>query len=123
NSGDNMLIGREGSDTLRGNGGADTFVFDRKAGPDNVDTIVDFTSGEDIIKLRGREFGVSDRGVLATDALHLGVAADSTEDRVIYDIENGRLWVDRDGSGGGEKELIAILQNQALIDATDFEFY
>ncbi|MEL6550917.1 MAG: hypothetical protein AAFQ54_11810 [Pseudomonadota bacterium] len=123
NSGDNMLIGREGSDTLRGNGGADTFVFDRGAGPDNVDTIVDFTTSEDLVKLRAREFGISERGTLDADALHFGVAANSAEDRVIYDIETGRLWVDRDGSGSGEKELIAILQNQALIDATDFEFY
>lgn len=56
NSGDNMLKGRASNDTLTGRGGADTFVFDGAAGLDNVDAIIDFTTGEDQIMLKGGLF-------------------------------------------------------------------
>lgn len=72
--GDDTLIGGRGSDLLAGNAGDDVFVFDcRSFGHDRV---VDFTSGEDQIDLRGLQLefdridtngdgaiGAGDRGV------------------------------------------------------------
>ncbi|MEL6550910.1 MAG: calcium-binding protein [Pseudomonadota bacterium] len=109
NGGDNMLIGREGADTLRGKGGADTFVFDRSPGPDNVDTILDFTSAVDTIKIKGNLFGGLTNGALVANAFHLGTRATEAEHRFIYDRESGDLSVDVDGAGGQGAQLIMDL--------------
>jgi ELWxxDGT repeat protein len=53
--GNDVLDGGQGDDTLTGGGGADTFIF--HAGDGN-DTITDFTSGSDVIDLRG--LGIAD---------------------------------------------------------------
>ncbi|MEM6408854.1 MAG: M10 family metallopeptidase C-terminal domain-containing protein, partial [Pseudomonadota bacterium] len=119
NSGDNMLIGREGSDTLRGNGGADTFVFDRKAGPDNVDTIVDFTSGEDQIFIKGALFGVPSMSASQNGIFHFGRQAQNAADRVIYDRDAGELWIDADGAGGQGAKLIMELGVGTLLQDED----
>jgi hypothetical protein len=38
---------------------------------------------------------------------------------VIYDTAAGRLYYDADGSGAGESQLIAILDNAFALSATD----
>ncbi|MEL6550916.1 MAG: CAP domain-containing protein [Pseudomonadota bacterium] len=119
NSGDNMLIGREGSDTLRGNGGADTFVFDRAPSADNVDTILDFTSAVDTIKIKGNLFGGLTNGALAATAFHLGTQAEDDMHRVIYDSDSGDLWVDRDGLGGADAVLILEIANLGTLTEDD----
>lgn len=48
NSGDNLLNGMTANDSLRGNGGADVFIFSTGTGKD---TIVDFVTGTDRIDL------------------------------------------------------------------------
>ena len=58
-AGNDVLDGGQGDDTLTGGGGADTFVF--HAGDGN-DTITDFTSGTDVIDLRG--LGIADFSTL-----------------------------------------------------------
>lgn len=48
--GDDILIGGLGNDTLTGNAGSDTFVFS-ETGTANLDTIADYTVGNDTIDL------------------------------------------------------------------------
>ena len=53
-AGNDTLIGGAGRDKLTGGEGADVFVFDRSS---QVDTVVDFKSGEDKIDVRAFHFG------------------------------------------------------------------
>jgi Ca2+-binding RTX toxin-like protein len=116
---DNVLVGREGNDTLRGQAGADTFVFDRAPGPGNVDTLVDFAPGVDEMRLKGNLFALR-TGALDPGQLAFGTAAGDADDRLIYDRATGQLWSDRDGAGGADPVLVAILQNKPDLTAGDF---
>ena len=81
-----------GTHTLVGNGGADVFVFKHSPGaasgfdnPNsnaNVDTILDFTTGEDTIELAGSIFTALSEGTLDPDAFVLGTEALDADDRI-----------------------------------------
>lgn len=118
---DNVLVGRGGNDTLRGQGGADSFVFDIAPAPGNIDTIVDFSSGEDSLRLKASLFGFSATGALAPGAFCLGSVARDGNDRILYDGESGRLYVDLDGTGTAfSPQLFGVLANHAALAAQDF---
>ena len=57
NSGDDIISGGTGNDTLNGNEGADTFVFETGWGED---TIMDFTTGEDMLDFSGTGLSFED---------------------------------------------------------------
>ncbi len=116
---DNSLSGRGGNDILRGQGGADTFVFDTTPGPGNVDTIVDFTVGEDRIGLASQIFGLP-KGALSAAAFHRGAAAQDALDRILYDPLTDRLWFDPDGSGPRPAVLVANFMGDPMPGVNDF---
>ena len=120
NSGDNVLNGVWGNDELEGGAGADTFLFNTAlAGVLNADTIVDFTAGEDLIKLDDAIFaGLTNAGRPA--AFHVGLAAADASDRLIYDPTTGALYFDSDGTGAAAQTLFAKLQPGLALDAGDF---
>ncbi|MEP1766900.1 MAG: calcium-binding protein [Sulfitobacter sp.] len=125
NMGDNVLDGGGKRDILKGQGGADTFVFSDVVSHAQADQIIDFTSGEDKIAL---DLGLGAAGTLSADAFLLANgnndSADralyGSEDRVIYDATSGKLWVDTDGSGDEATRLVATLLNHAELSADDF---
>jgi Ca2+-binding RTX toxin-like protein len=118
NMADNMLIGRGGRDTLKGLGGADTFVFDRAPGNENVDRIIDFTTGEDNLWIKATLFGL-DTGNVQTGAFHLGPTAHDINDRFIFDTSTGGLWIDPDGTGPQRQILTFVLEADAVLTASD----
>ena len=118
---DNVLSGRGGNDTLRGQGGADSFVFDQAPGPSNIDTILDFSHGEDSLQLKASLFGLSGVGALAPGAFCVGPIARDANDRILYDRASGHLYVDLDGSGlAATAQLFAVLANHEPLSAQDF---
>ncbi|GHG80328.1 calcium-binding protein [Pseudodonghicola xiamenensis] len=67
-AGDDILKGGKGNDTLTGGAGEDTFVI-VSGGARNIDTITDFTIGEDVIDVTALELGAaSDFTASETDA-------------------------------------------------------
>jgi len=131
NGGIDLMFGGAGADTLNGglgndklNGGAgkDVFIFNT-ATANNVDTIVDFTTGSDKIQLSKSIF--TDAGVtgnLSTDAFWSAATAHDASDRVIYNSATGALYYDADGNGSVAAVQIAILgvQTHPTIDYKDF---
>jgi Ca2+-binding RTX toxin-like protein len=123
----NFIIGREGRDTLKGQAGADTFVFDRAIGPDNVDRIIDFNVNEaaegDILFMKGSVFGGMAAGALDAGQFVAGTAAQDANDRFLFDQGSGRLWFDADGAGAGDQVLIATFEQDASVSAADIEVF
>lgn len=118
---DNVLAGRGGDDILRGQGGADSFVFDMAPGPANIDTILDFSHGEDSLRLKAALFGLNGAGALAPGAFCLGAVARDANDRILYDPASGNLYVDQDGTGAAfSPQLFAVLANHEALTAQDF---
>ena len=112
NSANNILSGGLGNDTLTGGGGADYFVFNTATGPTNVDTITDFTQGTDFLqfskavftKVTAASSGVAGTALTSTlvggdfvSGTNLTTAAKTTE-HFIYNITDGSLYYDADGS-------------------------
>ena len=104
NDGDNSLEGKAGNDTLTGGDGEDRFVFSVL----DLDTIADFTSGEDRIVLDSAVFG----------ALVPGGGVDGF---VFYDEETGGLYYDADGAGEGTPVQFATLSGAPALAGADVE--
>ena len=121
-----MISGREGNDTLRGQAGADTFVFDSAPGAGNVDRILDFNTntadeGDSLLFCSALFDGIG-AGGLAPSQFVAGDRALDASDRFIFDAGSGRLWYDADGSGGGAQTLLMTFDQGAVVTAEDIFF-
>ena len=115
------LVGGAGSDTLIGGGSADTFVFDTRPGTAGVDTIRDFQPGIDHIVLQASVFSnVGAVGVMGASHFHLGSAATTGAQGILYDSATGDLFSDVDGSGAAPAVLFAHLTVGLTLTAGDF---
>ena len=115
------LVGGAGSDTLIGGAAADTFVFDTRPGTAGVDTIQDFQHGIDHIVLQASVFSnVGAVGVLGTSHFHLGSAATTGAQGILYDSATGGLFSDGDRSGAAPAALFAHLTVGLTLTANDF---
>ena len=100
--GDDTLYGKQGKDNLTGGPGHDNFVFAETLQPQKIDTITDFTPGTDQIWLSLAHFsGLGSEGTLQADAFHVGAAAASPSNRIIYNDATGALIYDSNGSAPG----------------------
>ncbi|QZD96185.1 M10 family metallopeptidase C-terminal domain-containing protein [Qipengyuania gelatinilytica] len=113
---DDMLIGGNGNDTIWTHGGSDVVRFS-EYGTIHFDNIVDF-GGADAIHLDTSVFDIAD-GALDASVFVLGTDAQDADDRIIYDQSTGELWYDEDGSGAIQKKLIAVLDNNFGLQASD----
>ncbi len=99
--GNDTLTGGLGTDRLAGGSGADHFTF-RTAldGILNIDTVIDFAAGIDVIELSASVFGAfsSQIGSTVGPGVHLG-----------YDASTGTLSYDADGPGGSSPLAFAIV--------------
>ncbi len=121
NSGNNLIDGKTGSDTLSGGAGKDTFLFDTALGATNIDTITDFSVGQDMINLDRTIFKtIGADGALAAGAFYAGAAAHDADDRLIYDPGTGNLFYDADGSGSGKAVQFATLAKNLNLTSNSF---
>lgn len=118
--GNDTISGGLGIDKLQGDDGDDRFVFGEKPGSANADRILDFNAADDTIRLSHTVFNGLAKGALASNAFHVGSAATSATDHVIYDDATGRLSFDADGDGAAAMKLFAILNGAPDITAADF---
>ncbi|MEH3144175.1 MAG: FG-GAP-like repeat-containing protein [Methylobacterium frigidaeris] len=121
--GANVLDGGAGADLLQGYAGNDTFVFASALVSGVVDRIRDFGTGagdDDAIRLSSAVFGLASGGLSAGAFKDLSQGAADGDDRILYDRTTGGLFYDADGSGAGERQQFALLENRAVLTAGDF---
>jgi Ca2+-binding RTX toxin-like protein len=117
--GDDVLNGGAGADILTGGAGADTFVLRGLSGAGRIDTVTDFTIGEDRIALGARAFGL-EKGAMDAAAFHVGAVAADADDRILYDAATGALLFDADGDGDVAAVQFATLGTGHGLDASAF---
>lgn len=118
----NVLAGRGGADTLTGGAGADVFVLDTAFGADQIDTITDFASREDRIRLSRAIFTELNGGTeLAAARFVLGSAAGDANDRILFHKASGAVFYDADGTGAVAAVQILQLDPGTALVATDFQ--
>jgi Ca2+-binding RTX toxin-like protein len=122
-SGNDLLDGGLAADTLFGGAGEDSFRFSTELGSGNVDNIDDFNVVRDLILLDSLIFtNLGGDGALDLGAFNKSAAgvANSADDRIIYDTDDGALYYDADGSGDGAAIQFALLDANLNLTANDF---
>jgi Ca2+-binding RTX toxin-like protein len=114
--GNDTLNGGEGNDWLKGGTDSDRFIF---TDYNSLDTIRDFQPGQDTIAISAADFG-GNLTVGSNPPLQLGSAADTSDDRFIYNPNTGALFFDLDGDGVGFSQVqIARLSNKPSLSNED----
>ncbi len=120
-NGIDVLSGGLGADTLWGGTGADTYVFDAALGAGNVDTIIGFSTVDDIFLLSAGVFTGLSVGALAAGNFRIGTEALDADDRILYDPVTGNLYFDVDGTLGDDVPvLFATVAPGLALTAADF---
>ncbi|MEQ1767133.1 MAG: calcium-binding protein, partial [Methylotenera sp.] len=120
--GNDFIDGGFGKDLLTGGNGNDVFNFSTHLSSTfNIDTITDFTAGEDVIQLDRSIFSeIRINGVLSESLFYIGSAATQADDRIVYDQTIGALYYDADGSGVSQQVQFATLIGTPTVTYADF---
>ena len=122
-NGRDILNGGSGKDVLFGGAGRDTFIFNTDLTTTGIDKITDFKPIEDTIKLENAIFTfLKTTGVLNSAYLKFGIAAIDSNDYLIYDTTNGKLYYDADGNGVRTPIQIALLGIETHPALTEADF-
>ncbi|MEM1170047.1 MAG: calcium-binding protein [Cyanobacteria bacterium P01_H01_bin.35] len=138
-NGADILEGRPGRDRLNGGLGPDTmtggvsrdlFIFNTNTAFSTeigVDTIVDFTSGEDLILLNTRTFtalSAIDSGIDASEfeVVTTDAAAATSGALITYNSNSGALFYNQNGNatGLGNGGQFALLESTPVLETADF---
>lgn len=117
-AGNDFLIGQGQNDVLTGGAGTDIFAF--QDGYLGIDTITDFTIGEDMIEWI--QYGLSlQTGVVSANSFVKGINPQALDanDYFIYNTNTGALYYDVDGNGAQQAVQFATLTGHPDISSND----
>ncbi|WP_421726000.1 hypothetical protein [Bauldia sp.] len=114
------IFGFDGNDKLTAGDAKDKFVFMGPInGTSNIDRVKNFESGKDKFFLAEGAFGDLTAGPLAKSAFRKGTEAEDADDRIIYDQDSGKLYLD-DGVGGSAPIQFAKVDPGQKLKYSDF---
>jgi Ca2+-binding RTX toxin-like protein len=111
------LIGGRGKDKLWGDEGQDAFLF---RAPGALDRIKDFDPAEDNVLLDHAGFAQLARGHVSAAAFSDGSTPVTSDTRLLYEADTGRLFYDVDGDGQAKAVLFARLAPAVELDPGHF---
>ncbi len=119
--GNDTLVANGGGDHLVGGSGADTFIFENLTAGGSSVSIGDFHHGVDILRVNSFDFtNIGGPGALEAAHFHLGTAATTAAQGLIYNQATGRLRADPESTGPQAQVLFAHLSPGTLLYASDF---
>ncbi|WP_421726404.1 hypothetical protein [Bauldia sp.] len=114
------IFGFDGNDKLTAGDAKDKFVFIGPInGTTNIDRVKNFESGKDKFFLAEGAFGDLTAGPLAKSAFRKGTEAKDADDRIIYDKDTGKLYLE-DGVGGSAPIQFAKVDPGQTLKYSDF---
>lgn len=120
--GNDLLAGGEGSDVLTGGGGRDTFDFTDYEEDWRVDTVTDFTRGQDKLRFDLDDLGFASKASVNLVNAKAPVAANGAP-TLLFDTDDHLLWIDTDGRGTTEgPDLLMALDGVSKLSVSDFDF-
>lgn len=121
-SGRDYLGGFKGNDVLAGGSGADAFYFETTLNAKtNFDKILDFSPGEDEMRLDNDVFqGAGNAGgALKANKFETGSEASKSDTRIVYDEKNGVVYYTPHGDDGKQTKFAKVTKGIDL-DNDDF---
>ena len=123
-AGNDSLLMEGGHDTLLGGAGADTFMFENidPLSSSGIGFMPDFTHGVDHIDLIVAVFSNigTTKGALAPVHFHIGPAATTADQGIIYTKATGAIWADPDGTGPDAAFIFAHVPANTVLTVSDF---
>lgn len=120
--GSDLLTGGDGSDVLTGGSGRDVFDFTGYEEDWRVDTVTDFTSGQDKLRFDLADLGFASKASVKLVNAKAPVAADGGP-ALLFDTDDHLLWIDTDGRGETDgPALLLVLDGVSKLAVSDFDF-
>ncbi|WP_421726478.1 hypothetical protein [Bauldia sp.] len=114
------ITGEDGKDKLIAGDAKEKFFFAIPADGTNIDRVKKFESGKDKFIFAEGVFGDLTDGPLAKSAFRRGTEAEDDDDRIIYDKDSGKLYIDDDGVGGNPHFQFAKVDPGQTLKYSDF---
>jgi Ca2+-binding RTX toxin-like protein len=116
--GNDILIGGGGNDFMQGGAGADQFRY--SGGESGLDRVIDFVSGVDKVALSNAFFTPT---AVISFVQGGAPAPTTTNSTFMYNVNNGIVSYDDDGTGAGAAVQLVQLNAGLTLQASDFIFF
>ncbi|WP_143519234.1 calcium-binding protein [Pseudomonas sp. QTF5] len=122
-AGNDTLDGGTGNDILTGGMGNDFFRFSTVPGAGNLDSVSDFTQGQDVLALNSGLFNLQGQIVAESLANVSGAQNEVAGAHLVFNQDDQTLYYDVDGAANGNAVAVVTLTGVTNLTASDVQLY